>query len=164
MSRVSFQVGLISDTHGLIRPEALDALVGSDLIIHCGDIGGSSILEALRGIAPVRAIRGNNDKDDWAASIPTHDVVEVGDYAIYVIHNLLELDVDSNVAGFAVVVSGHSHKPVIENRGKTLYVNPGSAGPRRFKLPVTVATLSLKEDRWEARIVPLILSEQSGKR
>lgn len=164
LSDVVLNVGLISDTHGLIRPEALDALNGSDLIIHCGDIGDPSVLEALRGIAPVRAVRGNNDKGEWASSIPTRDVIEAGGAAIYVLHNLLELDVDPDAGGFAVVLSGHSHKPAIENRGKILYVNPGSAGPRRFTLPVTVATLVLKDDRWEASIVPLVLPRTGRKR
>jgi putative phosphoesterase len=158
------RVGLISDTHGLIRPEALDALRDSELIIHCGDIGDSAVLEALRTLAPVRAIRGNNDKGAWASSLPTCDVVEVGSHKIYVLHNLAELDLDPAAADFAAVVSGHSHKPVIEKRGKILFVNPGSAGPRRFTLPVTVATLALRPSRCEAKIIELALSQQSRKR
>src|SRR5260370_13156013 len=156
------RVGLISDTHGLIRPEALDALRDSELIIHCGDIGDVAVLEALRILSPVRAIRGNNDKDVWARSLPTHDVVEVGGHAIYVLHNLAELDLDPGAAGFTAVVFGHSHKPTIEMRGKTLFVNPGSAGPRRFSLPVTVATLALRSGRCEAKIVELALSQHRG--
>ncbi len=152
------RVGVVSDTHGLIRPEALDALRDSDLIIHCGDIGGPTVLDALRTLAPVRAIRGNNDKGGWACDLPTHDVVEVGNHAIYVLHNLAELDLDPATAGFTAVVSGHSHKPMIEERGKILFVNPGSAGPRRFRLPVTLATLALRSGRCEARIVELALS------
>jgi uncharacterized protein len=124
------RVGLVSDTHGLIRPEALDALRDSDLIIHCGDVGNPAVLDALQSLAPVRAIGGNNDKDAWAFSLPSCDVVEVGTHAIYVLHDLSELDLDPAAAGFTAVVSGHSHKPVIEERGKILFVNPGSAGPR----------------------------------
>jgi putative phosphoesterase len=149
------RVGLISDTHGLIRPEALDALRGSEIIIHCGDIGEASVLETLRTIAPVRAIRGNNDKGAWAGGIPSTDVVEVGGRAIYVLHNVAELDLDPSAAGFSAVVFGHSHKPAIEMRGGTLFVNPGSAGPRRFTLPVTVATLTLRSGRCDAEIVEL---------
>jgi putative phosphoesterase len=152
------RVGLVSDTHGLIRPEALDALRDSDLIIHSGDVGNPAVLDALRALAPVRAIRGNNDKGTWACGLPTFDVVEVGNHAIYVLHNLAELDLDPAAAGFTAVVSGHSHKPAIEERGKIIFVNPGSAGPRRFTLPVTVATLALRSRRCEARIVELALS------
>jgi uncharacterized protein len=158
MSDPIHRVGLISDTHGLIRPAALDALRDSELIIHCGDIGDAAVLEALRTLSPVRAIRGNNDKGVWAQGLPTHDVVEVGGHAIYVLHNLAELDLDS-CAGFTAVVFGHSHKPAIETRVKTLFVNPGSAGPRRFTLPVTVAKLALRSGRWEAKIVELALSQ-----
>jgi uncharacterized protein len=147
-----------------MRPEALDALRDSDLIIHCGDIGDSAVLETLRTLAPVRAIRGNNDKGAWASSIPTYDVVEVGSQSIYVLHNLAELDLDPAAAGFTAVVSGHSHKPVIEQRGKILFVNPGSAAPRRFTLPVTVAMLALRPSRCEAKIIELALSQQSRKR
>ncbi len=147
-----------------MRPEALDALRDLELIIHCGDVGDSAVLEALQTLAPVRAIRGNNDKGAWASSLPTCDVVEVGSHKVYVLHNLAELDLDPVAAGFTAVVSGHSHKPVIEQRGKILFVNPGSAGPRRFTLPVTVATLALRPSRCEAKIIELALSQQSGKR
>jgi uncharacterized protein len=156
------QVGLISDTHGLIRPEALDALSGSDLIIHAGDIGDPAVLNALERVAPVRAIRGNNDKGAWAVSLPAWEVVELGAQAIYVLHNLAELDLDPSAGGFAAVVSGHSHKPIIEPRGKVLFVNPGSAGPRRFRLPVTVAKLAVTADSCKAAIIELALSRQSG--
>jgi uncharacterized protein len=158
VSEPLYRVGLISDTHGLIRPEALAALRNSDLIIHCGDVGAPAVLNALRTLAPVRAIRGNNDKGAWACSLPTHDVVEVGSHTIYVLHNLAELDLDPGTAAFSVVVSGHSHKPAIEERGKVLFVNPGSAGPRRFTLPVTLATLTLRSGRCEAKIVKLVLA------
>jgi putative phosphoesterase len=152
-------VGLISDTHGLIRPEALDALRESDLIIHCGDVGDPAVLDALRTLAPVRAICGNNDRGAWTSKLPACDVVEVGTHAIYVLHDLSELHLDPAAAGFTAVVSGHSHKPVIEQRGKVLFVNPGSAGPRRFTLPVAVATLALRPGRCEAKIIRLALSQ-----
>ncbi len=149
-------IGLISDTHGLIRPEALEALRGSDLIIHCGDIGDPVVLETLRTLAPVRAIRGNNDRGPWANGLPPQDLVEVGGHAIRVLHNLAELDPDTDAAGLTAVVFGHSHKPLIEKRAGVLFINPGSAGPRRFKLPVTVATLALRSARrCEAKIVRL---------
>ena len=147
-----------------MRPEALDALRDLELIIHCGDVGDSAVLEALQTLAPVRAIRGNNDKGAWACSLPACDLVEVGSHKIYVLHSLAELDLDPVAAGFTAVVSGHSHKPGIEKRGKILFVNPGSAGPRRFTLPVTVATLALRPSRCEAKIIELALSQQSRKR
>lgn len=163
MSHSLHLVGLISDTHGLIRSEALDALRDSDLIVHCGDIGDPAVLEALGTLAPVRAVRGNNDKGAWASGLPTNDIVEVGTHTIYVLHNLSDLRLDPHAAGFTAVVSGHSHKPVIEKRGKILFVNPGSAGPRRFNLPVTVATLDLRSGRREGKIIQLAFSQQSGK-
>jgi len=152
-------IGLISDTHGLMRPEALDALRETALIIHSGDIGDAAVLEALGKIAPVRAIRGNNDRAAWALRLPVSDVVEVGARTIYVLHNLAEIDLDPAAAGFAVVVSGHSHRPLIERRDKILYVNPGSAGPRRFALPVTVGRLTLGTGHCTARIVRLAIPE-----
>ena len=135
------QVGLISDTHGLLRPEAIEALRGSDFIVHAGDIGNREILEALARIAPVTAVRGNNDKGSWAASIRESEVLRVGEALIYVIHDLADLALDP--AGYHVVVSGHSHRPRCESRGGVLYVNPGSAGPRRFSLPVSVGRLAV---------------------
>ena len=161
---LSSSIGLISDTHGLMRSEALDALQGSDLIIHAGDIGDPAVLNSLRNIAPVRAIRGNNDRGAWAASFPTTEVIELGLHSIYVLHNLAELDLDPAAAGYTIVVSGHSHKPVVEERGGVLFVNPGSAGPRRFTLPVTVATVKLWSRRCAANIVPLQSSPLSRKR
>jgi uncharacterized protein len=149
-------VGVVSDTHGLIRPEALQVLRDSNLIIHCGDIGDPSVLKALRTIAPVRAIRGNNDHGAWADRLPEHDFVKIGSQLIYVLHNLAELELDLEASGVTAVVSGHSHKPVVERRGGVLFLNPGSAGPRRFKLPVTVATLALRSGRWVPRIVRLV--------
>ena len=144
MARSCHLLGLISDTHGLIRPDALDALRGSDLIIHAGDIGDPAVLESLAKIAPVRAIRGNNDQGEWAASLPVTEVVELGSLSIYVLHNLAELDLDPVAAGCSVVISGHSHRPAIEKRDTVLYVNPGSAGPRRFSLPRTVGLVLIR--------------------
>jgi len=154
------RIGLISDTHGLIRPEALEALRGSDLIIHCGDVGDPVVLEMLRTLAPVRAIRGKYDRGRWANRLPPQDLVEIGRHAILVLHNLAELDRATDAAGLSALVFGHSHKPLIEKRGGVLFINPGSAGPRRFKLPVTVATLALGSGRrCEAKIVRLSISK-----
>jgi putative phosphoesterase len=157
-----YRVGIISDTHGLIRLEALAALQQSDLIIHAGDIGDPAVLEALRPIAPVHAIRGNNDKGMWASALPTAEVVEIGTFSIYVIHNIAELDLDPVAAGFIAVISGHSHKPLIQQR-EVLFINPGSAGPRRFKLPVTVGRLTLRRGHWEARIVELLAPQNPSQ-
>jgi len=134
-------VGVISDTHGLLRPQALAALAGSDLIIHAGDVGKPEVLDALRALAPVRAVRGNVDRGSWAARLPMTDVVEVGAHLLYVLHIIDDLDLDPPTAGFAAVIYGHSHKPSIEAREGVLWLNPGSAGPRRFDLPVSLARL-----------------------
>ncbi len=150
-----YRVGVISDTHGLIRPEALHRLRGSDVIVHCGDIGAPAVLDALRAIAPVRAIRGNNDKGFWASGLPTDDIVEVGTHALYVIHDLAELSLEPAAAGFSAVLSGHSHRPLVETRKGVVFVNPGSAGPRRFSLPVAVALLALGPKGCNARVVEL---------
>lgn len=136
-------VGIISDTHGLLRPEAVSALRGSDLIVHAGDIGRLEVIKQLEAIGPVHAIRGNIDKAAWAGEFPETDVVSVDDVLIYVLHNLNEIDLDPKTAGFRVVVSGHSHQPKIEEKEGTLYFNPGSAGPRRFKLPIAVGRLTV---------------------
>lgn len=148
-------VGVISDTHGLLRPEAVEALKGSELIVHAGDIGSLEVIEALRELAPVMAVRGNNDRGIWAEEFPLYDVAEVGSTYVYVLHDLNELDLKPEAAGFRVVVSGHSHKPLAEERRGVLYLNPGGAGPRRFKLPVTVACLTLKDDDARAEIISL---------
>jgi putative phosphoesterase len=148
-------VGLISDTHGLVRPEAIEALRGVELILHAGDIGNPQVLEALNGIAPVIAVRGNNDKGEWAESLPIREVVEIGAASIYMLHDLKEIDISPSSAGFQVVVSGHSHKPSLEERKGVLYVNPGSAGPRRFKLPVTVARLRAAGTEVNAQLINL---------
>lgn len=149
------RVGLISDTHGLIRQEALAALAGCQHIIHAGDIVKPDILDYLRRLAPVTAVRGNNDRGDWARALPEYEVVEFGPVLVYVRHDRSELDIDPAAAGFRVVVCGHSHKPLIESRDGVLYVNPGSAGPRRFKLPIAVGQLVIESDNVEARIVEL---------
>src|SRR5262245_41835229 len=148
-------VGVISDTHGLVRPEALDRLRGSDLIVHCGDIGAPAVLDALRAVAPVRAVRGNNDKGPWAVALPTDDVIELGSYILYVIHDLSELTLEPAAAGLTAVLSGHSHRPFVEERTGVVFVNPGSAGPRRFSLPVTLARLVLDSGRCDAYIIQL---------
>ena len=155
MSRVGLiRVGLISDTHGLLRPQALAALQGSDHIIHAGDIGSAEILQALGRIAPLSVVRGNNDRDAWAEDVPEIANVSFGAVRVHVLHDLHDLAIAA-LRGVAVVVSGHSHKPHIERRDSVLYVNPGSAGPRRFKLPVTVGGLSIDGTSVQARIFEL---------
>ncbi len=149
-------IGVISDTHGLLRPEAVAALQGSEHIIHAGDIGDPAILDKLRQIAPVTAIRGNVDRESWAASIPDTNVLEIGGITIYVIHNLQELDLRPEAAGFAAVIYGHSHVPKREMKNGVLFFNPGSAGPKRFRLPVTVGRLRIRNQRVETEIVELI--------
>ena len=149
------RIGLISDTHGLLRPEAIAFLRGSAQIIHGGDIGNADVLDELASIAPVRAVRGNNDNGLWAAAIPETQALRVGGISIYVIHSIAELDIDPVAAGFQVVVSGHSHKPLVESRGGVLYVNPGSSGPRRFKLPIAVGELVIEGGSVQARWVEL---------
>jgi putative phosphoesterase len=138
------KVGLISDTHGLLRPEALQALAGVERIIHAGDIGGPEVIETLRGIAPVDAVRGNNDKGAWAKPIPPWLALDLAGISVHVLHDLKEIDIDPAAAGFQVVIAGHSHKPQITERDGVLFVNPGSAGPRRFSLPVTLAYLTVE--------------------
>lgn len=137
----SIRIGLISDTHGLLRPEALKSLQGSDFIIHAGDICDATVLEQLSALAPVTAVRGNNDRGAWAGAIPETNVLEVGTTLLYVIHNIDELDIDPGAAGFHAVVYGHSHRPLVEEKHGVLFINPGSAGPRRFNLPVSTAQL-----------------------
>jgi putative phosphoesterase len=139
----SVSVGVISDTHGLLRPEALSALAGSRHIVHAGDIGDPAVLAALARIAPVTAVRGNNDKGPWAAKLAETELVEIAGMRIYVIHDLAQLAIDPAASGVHVVIAGHSHRPLHRVERGVLYLNPGSAGPRRFKLPVTVARLAL---------------------
>ena len=137
------RIGLISDTHGLLRPQALEALRGSELILHAGDVGKPEILTALRELALVIAVRGNVDQEDWAKALPETAVAEAGAVPLYVLHDVHALDLDPAAAGFRVVISGHSHEPGKFERNGVLYVNPGSAGPQRFHLPVSVARLNL---------------------
>jgi hypothetical protein len=151
-----FKIGLISDTHGLLRPEAVTALRGVQRIIHAGDIGTPEILEQLGCIAPVDAVRGNNDRGTWAQQIPLYQALELGGVSLYVLHDVKEMDIDPEAAGFQVVIAGHSHKPQISERDGVQYVNPGSAGPRRFSLPVTVAHLELEGGKARARIVAIL--------
>jgi uncharacterized protein len=149
------QVGLISDTHGLLRPEAVRALHGSELIIHAGDVGDPEILDALRELAPVVAVRGNVDTAAWASHLQATAVAEAGDARIYILHSVNDLDLDPAAAGFAAVVSGHSHKFGKSDRDGVMYINPGSAGPRRFQLPVTVARLDVSTKPWKVEFVDL---------
>ena len=150
-------VGLISDTHGLLRPAALGALHGVDHLIHAGDVGNPDLLQPLSAIAPLTVVRGNVDRGPWAEALPETAEVELGGRWIHVRHILDELDLDPSAAGFDVVVYGHSHKPDIEHRRGVLYVNPGSAGPRRFQLPVTVALLHLTAGAPRAELVSLAI-------
>ena len=148
-------LGVISDTHGLLRPEAVAALRGVDRIIHAGDIGAPEVLAALGEIAPVTAVRGNNDRAAWARAIPLTQVVDAGGVLVYVIHDVGELDVDPGAGGFGVVIAGHSHQPRNELRDGVLWFNPGSAGARRFKLPIAVGRLAIDAGRARGEIVTL---------
>ncbi len=148
-------IGVISDTHGLLRNEAVDALRGSDMIIHAGDIGKKNVLDGLSAIAPVIAVRGNMDREDWSHRLPVTEVVELSRILLYMIHDLGRLDLDPAVSHIRVVVSGHSHRPSISRHNGVLYINPGSAGPRRFTLPVSVALLRIEGKTIDARIVEL---------
>lgn len=143
-------VGVLADTHGLLRQEVLDALRGVDRIVHAGDIGSAEVLEQLESVAPVTAVRGNNDRGPWARTLPDAAIVHVADTALYVVHDLADLSVDPVAAGCSVVISGHSHKPTRDQRDGVVFFNPGSAGPRRFKLPVCVGRLSLGNGQVEA--------------
>jgi putative phosphoesterase len=148
-------VGVISDTHGLLRPEAVAALTGVERIIHAGDIGDRAVLDALGRLAPVSAVRGNNDRGGWAREIPETEVVEIGGMALYVLHDLHELGLDPRAAGFAAVIAGHSHQPRQEERDGVLYFNPGSAGPRRFRLPVSLGRLTIERGRLTGTLTTL---------
>jgi uncharacterized protein len=148
-------IGLISDTHGLLRPEAVEALKGSDFIIHAGDIGDPRVLAGLSLLAPVTAIRGNVDRGPWAESLSATEVLQVGATFIYVIHNIAELDLDPAAAGFQAVVSGHSHQPGWQEKNGVLFVNPGSAGPRRFKLPIAIGRLRITDAGITAEAIEL---------
>jgi putative phosphoesterase len=148
-------VGLISDTHGLLRAEAVRAMRGSDLILHAGDVGGPEILETLKAVAPVVAVRGNVDTGGWGQTLPLTEVIQVGPVMIYMLHILQDLDINPAAGGFHIVVSGHSHKPSQTEKDSVLYVNPGSAGPRRFQLPVTVARLDLSSRPWKVQFIDI---------
>lgn len=148
-------MGVISDTHGLLRDDALAALQGSELIIHAGDIGSSGVLERLSAIAPVHAVRGNNDRAAWAHALPLTEVVELGGLYVYLLHDLSELDIDPAAAGMAAVITGHSHKPRSEVRDGVLFLNPGSAGPRRFRLPISLARIEIVDGLLRPELVTL---------
>jgi len=148
-------IGVISDTHGLLRPEVAEALRGVAHILHAGDVGAPEVLEELRTIAPVTAVRGNVDRDKWASALPVNEVVEIEGISIYMLHILDELDLKPEAAGFRVVVYGHSHKPSSETKNGVLYFNPGSAGPWRFKLPVTVGRLVIDDGKVRGEIVEI---------
>ncbi len=148
-------IGLISDTHGLMRPEALDALRGSDIIIHAGDVGRPDVLGHLMAIAPVFAVRGNVDGGVWSSSLPEVENLSFGGHNFHILHILGDLAVDPAAKGISAVISGHTHKPLIEEKGGVLYINPGSAGPRRFRLPVTVGRLTVGDEGLRPEIIEL---------
>jgi hypothetical protein len=150
------RIGLISDTHGLLRPEALAVLQGCEHIVHAGDIGDPAVLDALSAFAPVTAVRGNNDTGAWASELPDTTRLTCADITLFVLHDRKQLALDPRTEGIDVVVSGHSHRPSIETREDVLYINPGSAGPRRFSLPVTVALLDIVDARATAELMPLL--------
>lgn len=152
------RIGVISDTHGLLRPKALAALLGSDYLIHAGDIGNDAILGQLAGIAPLTVVRGNNDRGDWARAVPATARLQVGHVTIYAVHDIATLPIKPADEGVAVVVYGHSHRPRIEHKDGVLYLNPGSAGPRRFSLPISVAELIVDGANVSARIIELPIS------
>jgi uncharacterized protein len=151
-------IGVISDTHGLLRQEAVEALRGCDRIIHAGDVGSADVLDQLRRVAPVVAVRGNIDKGAWALALPRTDAIELDGHTIYVLHILADLDLQPAPAGISAVVYGHSHKPSVEERDGVLFLNPGSAGPRRFRLPVSIAWMSVVDGRLTGRIIELDVS------
>jgi uncharacterized protein len=155
MDRSRVNIGIISDTHGLLRPEAMEALNGVDRIIHAGDIGKVEILEKLSEIAPVTAVRGNNDRDPWAAGLPESQRIPIAGQTIFLIHDIKEIGMDLKEAGIHIVIAGHSHRPLIETRDGILFVNPGSAGPRRFSLPISLALLEIANGISNARIQQL---------
>lgn len=153
-------IGVISDTHGVLRPEALKALRGVDLIIHAGDVGRSDILDALRQIAPVFAVRGNTDYEAWARALPLTERVQVDQHVLFVLHDVQQLAPAPEAQGFAAVISGHSHKPAVETRRGVLYLNPGSAGPRRFHLPVSVALIRVTARGLEPKLIELKVADK----
>ncbi len=150
------RVGLISDTHGLLRPEALAWLQGSDFIVHAGDIGEPAVLECLAQIAPLTVVRGNNDNAPWGRALPGATQLQAGGLTLHVLHDLAELAIDPHAAGIAAVITGHSHQPHVEDRNGVLFVNPGSAGPRRFRLPIAAGELLITDGRLQAHTVVLV--------
>jgi uncharacterized protein len=158
------RIGLISDTHGLLRPEASAFLRGCDRIVHAGDIGNQKVLEELAAIAPTTAVRGNNDREGWAAGLSDTELLQLGKVSMYVIHDLAALDIEPQAAGVDVVISGHSHRPLVRERNGVLYINPGSAGPRRFKLPIAVGELSIAGRALSPRILELDVPTDNTRR
>lgn len=150
------RIGLISDTHGLLRSEAITFLRGCDHIVHGGDVGGADVLAKLSALAPLTAVRGNNDKGVWADALSQTELVEFRELFLYAVHDIAELDIEPSSAGVHVIVSGHSHQPSVARRAGVLYVNPGSAGPRRFKLPVCAGELIMEGSSVSAHIVDLV--------
>ncbi len=155
MSTRETLIGVISDTHSMWRPRLEDIFAGVNLIIHAGDIGDAGILDELRRLAPVQAVRGNVDKGEWAKQLPDTLAVTVGTAQLYVLHDLEQLDLDPAAAGFAAVISGHTHKSLVRQQGSVLYLNPGSAGPHRFTLPISVARLRVRGKRLDAEVIEL---------
>ncbi len=153
--RTTYRIGVISDTHGLLRPEAVSYLHGSDFIVHAGDIGNVEIINQLAAIAPVTAVRGNNDRGTWAEKIPEDNVLDAANKLLYVLHDLAQLAIDPAAAGFRVVIAGHSHRPSQDTRDGVLYLNPGSAGPRRFRLPISVGSIRITGDSVLPELVDL---------
>jgi hypothetical protein len=156
MPQAALPIGVISDTHGLLRPEAIDVLAGCELIIHAGDVGDPAILTRLRELAPVVAVRGNVDRGAWAEALPETAVVEFSGARIYVLHNIQDLDLNPSAAGFRMVISGHSHKPSQTERDGVTYLNPGSAGRRRFRLPITLARIAPLNKDWDVNLIDLL--------
>ncbi len=152
-----YRIGVISDTHGMLRSGVTEAFQGVDLILHAGDIDRPRVLKALKEIAPVKAVRGNMDRGEWAAPLPVTEVVEIGDTTVYMIHNIHEMDLDPSGAGFQVVIFGHSHRSEIEEKRGVLFLNPGSAGPRRFNYPITAAVLEIGNSSFDGKVNPRII-------
>jgi len=161
---VTTTIGIISDTHGLMRPEAIEALRGVDRIVHAGDVGSPEVLEALAEVSPVTAVRGNIDKGAWAKALPESEVLEIGSVSLYVLHEIGQLDLDPVAADFQAVIAGHSHNPSVETRNGVIYLNPGSAGPRRFKLPVALARLKISGNQITTEVVRLPSKERDSRR
>ncbi len=163
-AKSELRVGIISDTHGLLRAEARRFLAGCDYIIHGGDVGGAAVLEDLEALAPVIAVRGNNDRESWAKRLRETELVRLGGVFVYIIHDLSQLDIDPAALGIRAIVSGHSHKPLLEERAGILHINPGSCGPRRFKLPISIGELLVEGSNVRARIVELAVARRSENR